>query len=361
MNAARNHLKQPQQQTASALVDEDYIARRLLNGGSFKRHTQQRATPAQVSASAGAEQTPLPLAVAGAQVNGAISANQTTNGHHRPSSSCASSSPSPTSSLSTLSPSPSSSASPELELGLVRQKQVLAQLPARQAATPNRYNPSAVGSLHHQQQRSQLATAAAAAAAASHQQQLHLSLPSARLMFARSPVSPTSDTMHSNSGYVSSAFSSASSSPVPPRLTTTTTTTTSMTVTPQPQSQCNVTNSALSQISRLSLHCAATDPLAAAAAAAAAAANHTCLMQDYSSAKTTHALHPSGPATTTPLPGLLRSAKAAPDRGGNFGLLADVATIAAAAEEQSRLAAAAAVAAAAAAEAASQPIDLSKK
>ena len=111
------------------LVDEEYIARRLLNSGALKRHQSQLAHPKQqhhhpAGAPAPAPQ-PNPTATptqssgpAGAQGQAAAGQNAAAPKHRPASSSCgSSSSPSPTSSLSsTLSPSPSCSMSPDLEL-----------------------------------------------------------------------------------------------------------------------------------------------------------------------------------------------------------------------------------------------------
>lgn len=130
------------------LVDEDYITRRLLHSGAFRRHHQRHHQD-------GAKSAATKLPGAGCQAGddpSTAAAKHHRHTHHRPSSSScgSSSSPSPTSSLSsTLSPSPSSSMSPDLgmmsrsqlggqQLGLVVQAAATVQSAQEQQEVPAR-------------------------------------------------------------------------------------------------------------------------------------------------------------------------------------------------------------------------------
>lgn len=318
------------------LVDEDYIAKRLLNSGAYRRHQQQHAH----------KQTPP--AARDHHHSHRHQARHAAHHHHRPSSSCASSSPSPTSSLSTLSPSPSSSMSPDL--GMISQQQLAGGAPgaagrtgASHSSSPSSGRASAMVAGHAQHSGpAQLADQAAGQTSSNqyisqhlsyhlgHQArvtgQLSLVVPANELggvqqgssfLVARSPISPISSCdAFSNHATISSTFSSASSSPIPPRLTTAT----------AGAGQSHQLASSLSQISRLSLHCANSMARQADALSSQNLANKLSLLRSSDN-----------------------------DASGNFGLLADVAI--AAAEEQSRM------------EllqqqrqlSAAQPIDLSKK
>lgn len=313
-------------------IDEEYLTKRLLSAaasghGHFRRHfndTEQQAT-----------------------------VKQRPTAHHRPSSSCASSSsPSPTSSLSTGSPSPSSSLSPDL--GMVLSTPLSGRSSSMAHANQNQHRQSTASvemdTLEHSSSAgSQLAASRLTSSyqyidqhLSYHGQtpqggaSLSVDLPmtiscsqaatkranvSNSLLATRSPVSPLSSCdAHSNLA----PYNSASPSPSSPRI-----------------SGCQLSNQ-LSHISKLSLNCnagittmQAARPVATASTASGAS-NQLNLLQVAGNVE--------------PLNG-----------EGNFGLLADVAV--AAAEEQSRIERQqqAEAAAAAAAVASAQPIDLSKK
>lgn len=289
-------------QLSHHLVDEDYIARRLLNSGAFKRHQQAHGKSGTGSSSSTSDDKRAAV-VSPALTNQQPGANGHQSGkrhhhkgahnHHRPSSSCASSaSPSPTSSLSTLSPSPSSS-SMSPDLGMISQEQLAASRHRQQP--PSAADSPVVGhsTNHHQNGGSQ---------------------------------------QHRNRSAFSSACSSASSSPIP---SSNRAAFVGGSTTNSPSCQ------QLSQISKLSLHCNSSN----SNSSAAFVRQHALQAQGLA----------FGPAATVG-----SGASRPQDQCGNFGLLADVAI--AAAEEQSRMESMLLVQqAAAVATASAQPIDLSKK
>lgn len=333
------------------LIDEDYIAKRLLNSGAYHRHQAQHAGSARATANSHSNSQPA------------------AHNHHRPSSSCASSS---------SSPSPTS-ISPDLcghhhahhnhsapSSGRFSSMMAMSTTPHGSMLLANGFESPTVPSLapsqptssyqyidqhlsYHQQQQERLllqrvqqqqqlslmVPGAGQQAAASNAQQMHN-------LLARSPISPLSSCDGAYNG-ISSTFSSASPSPTSPRIVA------------SAASSCHFTNSLNGTISKLSLHCNGSN--SNSAFPSALAQDNQLLLQQQQQQPSHHLV--SGAAK---LSLLQQNQRAVVASEGGFGLLADVAIAAAeAAEEQSRLEQQVVQQAEQAAAAAAQPIDLSKK
>lgn len=316
------------------LVDEDYIAKRLLNSGAYRRHQQQHSRHHHHHHHHRNHQSSQQQAGSGA------------HNHHRPSSSCASSSsPSPTSSLSTLSPSPTYSVSPDL--GMISQRQLHSAVTGPGGATiqdgtvvvvgngnnvvdatadsmippviplPNNLviQANQLGESQQRQQQQQQQTSSyqyidqhlnyhkQRQQELQQRESLNLMIGSQPQLNGRdgSTMSPTCD-LYTNG--VSSSISS-------PQILNTV--------------ACNVTNS-LSQISKLSLNCSTSNTSNGSGQVANKQLDHHHNLLPADFAPTHHLV--SGASKIS----LMKSVKASE---GGFGLLADVAI--AAAEEQSRM------------------------
>lgn len=308
------------------LVDEDYLAKRLLGSGSFRRHQQRHYNQSPEQPMNTGQQRP--------------------SAHHRPSSSCASSSsPSPTSSLSTSSPSPSSSVSPDLGM-------VVLSTPSSgrssSMAHANHQRPSTSiemdhSSQHHDESARQVPQLTSSCQYIDQHLSYHRSSANPNtlapttlgslgpqtgqgvhsLLDARSPVSPISSCdAHSNLAH----YNSACPSPASPRI-----------------AGCHLSNQ-ISHIGNLSLNCTAST-------------NNSTQSNSFSSSSNASTGDKLNLLQVAPLG--LSSISAPVGSEGSFGLLADVAV--AAAEEQSRIERQQQEEAAAVAAAVGQPIDLSMK